>query len=206
MAHDVARQPGQWVRAQARERERRVWMLLGLVLAFALLVLAMSVNARHSVFAYVGLGLLILFRQAGKRQIEAVGNWLRGADSEEAVGEALTALTREGYTVRHDLEQRFEGNIDHLVSGPSGVFMIETKHRGYAEAHLRKARRQAKKLREELGVFVTPVICLDKRRGRDPYRDRGVWIVPRARLVGWVRSQSNDVLEPGRLAEFANQP
>ena len=180
-------------------------MLLDLVLAFALLVIALSVNARNSGLAYVGIALLILFRQAGKRQIEATGHWLRGADSEEAVGEALDVLTSEGYAVRHDLEQRFEGNIDHLVSGPSGVFMIETKHRGYAEAHLGKARRQAKKLRGELGVWVTPVICLDKRRARDPYRDRGVWIVPRARLVDWVRAQKNPMADPDRLAAFANQ-
>ena len=67
--------------------------------------------------------------------------------------------------------------------------MIETKHRGYKPADLSKAKRQAKKLNVELGEWVTPVICLDRRRSREPYRDRGVWIVSRERLPDWVRAQ-----------------
>jgi hypothetical protein len=189
MAHDVARRPGQWVRARARERERRVWMLLGLVLAFALLVVALSADTRHSGFAFAGLALLLVLRQVGKRHIAAAAHWVRGAASEEAVGETLEPLTHQGYSVAHDLRQESEGNIDHLVSGPNGVFMIETKHRGYRIADLQKARRQAKKLKDELGVWVTPVICLDKRRARAPYRDRGVWIVSRTRIVDFVQNR-----------------
>jgi len=34
------------------------------------------------------------------------------------------------------LSQEFEGNVDHLVTGHGGVFMIETKHRGYKPADL----------------------------------------------------------------------
>jgi hypothetical protein len=33
------------------------------------------------------------------------------------------------------------------------------------------------------------VICLDRRRAREPYRDRGVWIVSRERLPNWLRAQ-----------------
>ena len=75
------------------------------------------------------------------------------------------------------------------MTGHGGVFMIETKHRGYKPADLSKAKRQAKKLNVELGEWVTPVICLDRRRAREPYRDRSVWIVSRERLVGWIREQ-----------------
>ena len=123
------------------------------------------------------------------RLIDVAKHWDRGASSEEAVGVALDALVVEGFTVNHDLRQEFEGNVDHLVTGRTGVFMIETKHRGYKPADLSKAKRQAKKLNDELGEWVTPVICLDRRRAREPYRDRGVWIVSRERLAGWIREQ-----------------
>jgi hypothetical protein len=189
MLQETSRQPGQWVRAQARMRERRVWMLLGLVLALALLVVAVSLDKRNGFLALVGLAFLVFLRWIAYGQVNDVVRWRRGAASEEAVGGALDELLADGYTVTHDLRQEFEGNVDHLVTGPTGVFMIETKHRGYKPADLSKAKRQAKKLNDELGEWVTPVICLDRRRARDPYRDRGVWIVSRERLPDWVRAQ-----------------
>jgi hypothetical protein len=65
--------------------------------------------------------------------------------------------------------------------------MIETKRRSFKPTDLPKARRQAKKLHDELGVWVTPVICLDRRRATRPFRNRGVWIVSRESLLDWVR-------------------
>jgi hypothetical protein len=200
MLQETSRRPGQWVREQARVREHRIWMLLGLVLALAFLVVAASIDKRNGFLALVGLAFLLFLRRVTRGQIDIAVHWRRGAASEEAVGHALDELASDGYSVRHDLEQPREGNVDHLVSGPTGVFMIETKHRGYKPAHIPKARRQAKKLRDEIGVTVTPVICLDRRRARAPYRDRGVWIVSRVRLVDWVRAQQNPVADPKRLA------
>jgi hypothetical protein len=199
MLQETSRRPGQWVREQARVREHRIWMLLGLVLALALLVVAVSIDERNGWLALVGLGFLVFLRRVTRGQIDLATHWMRGAASEEAVGNALAELAGEGYSVRHDLEQPREGNVDHLVSGPTGVFMIETKHRSFKPAAVPKARRQAKKLRDEIGVRVTPVICLDRRRGREPYCNRGVWIVSRERLVEWVRAQENPVADPGRL-------
>jgi len=103
-----------------------------------------------------------------------------------------------------DIEQRGEGNIDHLVSGPTGVYLVETKHRRYQEHDLRKAKRQAAKLHDELRVRVTPAICIDLRRGRKPYAHHGVWIVSRDRIVDWLRAQNNPELDFARLAAFAD--
>jgi hypothetical protein len=200
MLHETSRQPGQWVREQARAQERRIWMLLGLVLALAFLVVAVSLDKRSGVLALVGVAFLLFLRRLAHGQIHLATGWMRGAASEEAVGGVLDELASDGYVVRHDLEQRSEGNVDHLVSGPTGVFMIETKHRGFQPSDLPKARRQAKKLNGELGVWVTPVICLDKRRAREPYCNRGVWIVSRERLVEWVRAQSNAPADPKLLS------
>lgn len=143
-----------------------------------------------------------LYRVAGREGMAAV-SWIRGARSERAVGETLASLGG-GYVVMHDIEQRGEGNIDHLVSGPTGVYLVETKHRRYQEHDLRKAKRQAAKLHDELRVRVTPVICIDLRRGREPYAHHGVWIVSRDRIVDWLRPQNNPELDFARLAAFAD--
>ena len=193
------------MRTQARRREQRVWALIGLVLLFMLLVIWVSLGLRNSGLTLLLLALFWGFSRVVDRRARTAVNWLRGARSEVAVGNALADLTRDGYTVMHDIEQDGEGNVDHLVSGPTGVYMIETKYRRYDEqAHLRKAKRQAAKLHDELGVWVTPVVCLDQRRGQNPYRHHGVWIVCRENLAEWVASQRNPVLEFERLAAFAN--
>lgn len=206
MAYDVSKRPGVWVRAQARRREQRVWALIALVFLVALcLVVSISFGVRSALVALVGLIVILELGGLARHEIGPAGTWLRGARSEEAVGEALAGLGRDGYTVLHDIRQEFEGNIDHLVSGPSGVYMVETKHRRYETDQLRKAKRQAAKLHDELGVWVTPVICLDKRRDRDPFRHHGVWIVCRTRLVTWMKAQRNPVLDFDRLAAFADR-
>jgi len=47
-----------------------------------------------------------------------------------ASGELLEEFRGEGFIAMHGIEQAGEGNIDHLVSGPTGVFMIESKAKG----------------------------------------------------------------------------
>ena len=133
-------------------------------------------------------------RLAGEHH-ESAWRWLRGANAECLVGYTLARLRSLGFVVMHDLAQPGEGNVDHLVSGPSGVFMIETKWRRYEDRHLPKAKRQAKKLHDELGVWVTPLICLATRAVARPYCNSGVWIVGRKQLVDWLRIQRNPVVE-----------
>ena len=205
MAYDIAKRPGEWVAAQARLQQRLVRLLMGAALVLIAGVLWFAIGLRNSGLTVLALILLLVVQRLGARQIKVAANWLRGARSEEAVGETRAALTGEGYAVLHDIPQEFAGNIDHLVSGPSGVYMIETKHRRYQNNDLRKAKRQAAMLRDELGVWVTPVICLDQRRDRDPYRSEGVWIVCRTRVLAWIQVQRNRALEPDRLATFADR-
>jgi Nuclease-related domain len=134
----------------------------------------------------------------------AAERWLRGAHAESIVGYMLEKLRALGFEVVHDVPQRGEGNVDHLVSGPSGVFMIETKRWEYEPRDLVKAKRQATKLASELGVWVTPVICMALRRPRRKYLDNGVWILGREMLADWVTAQRNEAIEPGCLARLAD--
>lgn len=56
-------------------------------------------------------------------------NYRLGLRGEQAVAEALTEVASAGYRVFHDLPGGDTWNIDHVVVGPPGVFVIETKAR-----------------------------------------------------------------------------
>jgi Nuclease-related domain len=62
------------------------------------------------------------------RPSEQARAWQRGADGERRTGRLLDRLTRDGYVVFHDLAvPGSPANVDHLVIGPSGVFVIDSK-------------------------------------------------------------------------------
>ena len=91
MLQETSRQPGQWVRAQARVHERRVWMLLGLVSALGALVVAAYADERRAWLALVGIALLCFLRRVTHGSIVVASHWDRGARSEEAVGKRSTS-------------------------------------------------------------------------------------------------------------------
>jgi Nuclease-related domain len=55
-----------------------------------------------------------------------VQNWGDGADGERRTAEALEPLTDRGWRLLHDQPTSF-GNRDHIVIGPGGLFLIDTK-------------------------------------------------------------------------------
>lgn len=205
MAFDPETPAAGWVAAQAR---RRVRLLLAGGVIYALVyaaLIALAVGHRLSVTASLLVVAVVLWlRPRAEHRVDALLHWRLGAKAEAEVGVTLDELRREGWIVMHDIEQAQEGNVDHLVSGPSGVFLVETKARRYQDRDLVKARRQAAKVNRELGVWITPVICLHERDG-EPFHTHGVWIVPRRRLLGWLRRQRNRQLPFERLARFADR-
>jgi Nuclease-related domain len=55
--------------------------------------------------------------------------WRRGAAGERRTARLLRQLERHGWAVLHDLAlPGSRANIDHLVIGPGGVFVIDSKH------------------------------------------------------------------------------
>jgi hypothetical protein len=62
------------------------------------------------------------------RPSEQARSWQRGAAGERHTARLLDRLTRDGYVVFHDLAiPGSPANVDHLVIGPSGVFVIDSK-------------------------------------------------------------------------------
>ena len=105
-----------------------VLLLVGLILASALV--GYSIAKNNLLCGILGLlagGIIFLFfyRIAIKHEKYRF-NYRRGADGEVHVGNALGLLPDE-YNVINDLKTDF-GNIDHVVVGPSGVYVLDTKN------------------------------------------------------------------------------
>jgi Nuclease-related domain len=108
-----------------------------------------SLAWRAPLVAAAGLAANVLATQAGLPQAGLVGlavaalvgwrlrfrpseqarTWQRGAQGERHTARLLDRLTRDGYVVFHDLAVpgKTSANVDHLVIGPTGVFVIDSK-------------------------------------------------------------------------------
>src|SRR6266536_1462083 len=118
-----------------------------------------------------GLAFLLRFR------VSAVTTaWRRGAKGEQRTARRLRRLGR-GWTVFHDLAiPGSRANVDHLVIGPPGVFLVDSKHyRGrltltpegslWYGHHpligvLATVHWEAAAIGETLGTAVTPMLCV----------------------------------------------
>ena len=136
----------------------------------------------------------------------------------------LERLPGRHWVVLHDLAlPRSRANIDHLVIGPTGVWVVDTKaYRARLEARWRKVlvgsvplstgavRWEAERVSMVLGVKARPIVAVHARglprRGR---RCSGVRVLPATRLVRrlgrgrrlWPSLSAHQVKELGDLAE-----
>jgi hypothetical protein len=126
--------------------------------------------------------------------------WQRGAHGERQTARLLDRLGREGYVSFHDLAlPDSAANLDHVVVGPSGVFVIDSKqwtgqvqqsadglvwHNHYRlDRTLATLRWQAETLGRLLGVPVAPLVCVHGARIQGGgLRTQGVAIIPATRL------------------------
>jgi hypothetical protein len=126
--------------------------------------------------------------------------WQRGAKGERHTARLLDRLGRDGYVSFHDLATSDSpANLDHLVLGPSGVFVIDSKqwtgqvhqssdgiiwHNHYRlDRTLATIGWQAETLGRLLGVPVAPLVCVHGAHIQDGgLRAQGVAIVPAALL------------------------
>ncbi len=69
-------------------------------------------------------------RAKAERLARSATLWERGAEGEEATASALGQLPRGTWTVFHDVKwpERRYANVDHIVVGPPGVFVIDSKN------------------------------------------------------------------------------
>jgi hypothetical protein len=151
--------------------------------------------------------------------------WRRGAAGERRTARLLAPLERRGWAVLHDLAiPRTQANIDHLVIGPGGVVVIDTKqYRGrlWLDADgllwhgrhlllptLRKLRWAADQADEILGVADVQVVAIMAVHGANIPWGRlaadGVIVAP-ARRVPDLLQALPAILGPERVAWLADR-
>jgi hypothetical protein len=111
------------------------------------------------------------------RPSEQARTWQRGAAGERRTARLLDRLTRDGFVVFHDLAvPDSDANVDHLMIGPSGVFVIDSKqwtgsvyqsadglawHNHYRlDRILETVRWEAETLGRLLGTRIHPLLCI----------------------------------------------
>jgi hypothetical protein len=151
--------------------------------------------------------------------------WRRGAAGERRTARLLGPLERQGWVVLHDLAvPGSRANIDHLVIGPGGVFVIDSKqYRG--RLHLDGSGRlwhgrhplaptlgavsweadQAAQVLPDSGMAVVPIMAIHGAQVPwDKVVTNGVPVVPALRLPSMLRALPA-VLGPERVAWLADQ-
>jgi hypothetical protein len=128
--------------------------------------------------------------------------WLRGAAGERATAVLLARLPRRRWTVLHDRAvPGSRANLDHVVIGPTGVWVVDSK--AYrAPLHFRRGRVwagsrpvptdlaawEAERVGALLAADVIPIVAVHgeglRRRGR---RSDGVRVVPASGLLRRLR-------------------
>lgn len=175
--------PGASAMAQYRRRRAAEWadylrtllLRLAAVAAGGLLAGALArhagLAAPAAAIAVGGLAWLLRFRVSAETTA-----WRRGAKGEQRTARRLRPLGR-GWTVFHDLAiPGSRANVDHLVIGPPGVFLIDSKHyRGRLTLSpegslwyghhplagvLATVRWEAAVLSQALGILVIPMLCV----------------------------------------------
>jgi hypothetical protein len=151
--------------------------------------------------------------------------WQRGAMGERRTARLLSQLERHGWAVLHDLAvPGSRANLDHLVIGPGGVFVIDSKqYRG--RLHLDPTGRlwhgryplgpalqavsfeadQAAQVLPDPGVVVRPIMAI--HGARVPWGKvlmDGIPVVPARRLPSMLRALPT-MLRPQRVAELADE-
>ncbi len=194
---------------QTADRTRRLLVLLTVAIIVGGLVAWLS-TVWLGLIATVLSCLIILVRQ--RRTHTPAAAWRKGAAGERATARRLRTLELAGYTVLHDLAMpHSNANIDHLVIGPTGVFVIDSKkwHRRttvraatgtlwigrtpidkIVRPVLFEARRTGEVLSQATGrrIEVTAVIAVHGSR-LPRFRvimARGATLLRAARLVGWI--------------------
>ena len=201
------------------------WRMVAVVAATLTSWLVAAQVASHlavpaGIIVAAGLAWLLRFRVS-----PAPLAWRRGAAGERRTARLLAPLERRGWAVLHDLAiPGSAANIDHLVIGPGGVLVIDSKHyqgqlrvdrdgmvwhgRHLLVSALRTTLWEADQADEVLGIADLQVPAIAAVHGASiPWgalRADGVTIVPARRLPDLLQILP-PVLGPERVAWLADR-
>lgn len=145
-------------------------------------------------------------REKAERHARVAARYEAGADGEAATALALDALRAEDWFALHDLAWpgRPRANIDHVVVGPGGVFVIDTKnwsgpiavregvlwHKGRRRQQVTDGPKAAATAVSQLlgGIPVTAALCFTGEEAVSGWLD-GVAVCSPSNLQDFLRSR-----------------
>jgi hypothetical protein len=131
--------PGASAAAYYRRRRAAEWTLYqrtlplrlaGVALSSLVAALAVDQVVAPGLAGWAGLVAAVLVGWRVRFRVsEDARNWQRGARGEQRTARHLARLTRHGWVVFHDLAiPDSRANADHLIIGPAGVFLADSKN------------------------------------------------------------------------------
>ena len=115
-----------------RRRKRGLFLVVGAICA-AVAVVSVALAFLWPAFAWgsgcvsgMAIAFFVIARVSPPGWIE---NWRDGVWGEQSTAKALRPLEERGWVVLHDLPTE-RGNVDHIVIGPGGVFLLDSKRPG----------------------------------------------------------------------------
>src|SRR5215218_10208096 len=162
-------------------------------------VLAAQAGLPRAGFAGLAVAALVGWRLRF-RPSEQARSWRRGAHGERRTARLLRRLARDGFVIFHDLAvPGGDANLDHLVIGPTGVFVIDSKqwteqvyqttdglawHNHYRlDRTLDTVRWEAETVSRLLGTRATTLVCVHGAQVHGGGGEaQGVAIMPAGRL------------------------
>jgi len=195
-------------------------MLLFLVvsLAFGLAGTLVSGPARFWMGLLCGatLSMFVALRESPPFHIE---KWQQGSDGERRTARALRSLPRDRWSMWHDQSGGGKTNVDHVVLGDAGLFLLDTKNYS-GEGHVEngefrvtwledpddgwtcpsiagRMRGAAAGLKDRITAatgerpWVQPVVVLWMRFPQRVVEADGVWFVHGDALVEWLESRNS---------------
>ena len=189
----TSRTAGQYARAAVRRLRLRTLVALG-VLAVATALLGRSFGLHDPRFLASEVALLVSMFVISRYVLPLVERRDRGASGEERVGGLLEELPGERWHVIHDASLG-NGNVDHILIGPPGIFTVETKsHPGpvnVTRVHgktLSQAHAQRRAIERVTALPVEPLVVYSRAWVDRPLaRRKGVRVVPARMLVRYLR-------------------
>lgn len=115
-----------------------------------------------------------------------------GAAGSIDLGAELRLLEESGWAVVNERARsrraRSRRAADHVVSGPGGVFTIETAHARFGPRELDRARSHASRAERRLKRRVQPILCVPDPL-RSPKLYAGVWCMSPGHVAAFLRGR-----------------
>jgi hypothetical protein len=199
------------LRTGGKFTDRQIQKHLNKALLFVGIGIAAMVAALYVQVPFVGLIAVGLAMVVFKARFRRWSNWSSGKRGELAVSEALKDLPND-YVLLNDLMlPDGKGNVDHLIMGPNGLFVIETKNYSTfvkcigddwfiggkkIQSLSKQAKRNAVAVRENLATvfagqrvrlpFVTPLLVFVNGNGRLSVKNPTVPVLRSSQLAKFV--------------------